>query len=240
LKAPIPTLGNSLSFLLPLLYLVLILTYDWAESFQTISPPLLSMGLLLGSLLLKPRWMILWATIYSFIVLNILLDPRIFSFFSGGNNPYETTSHKFRALGFIVTSAFACVFSWTLTRLQKKRAALHNLVQQMPVPVFISDVEGRILELNERGRQLLALEIDAPLPNFFDAFAPKLQQGKCIAAYLSLFEVGTTSESRLEIEYHGRKILAHAELITSKPRQLITMIPLGDRESEQKLSKHPE
>lgn len=225
-----------IGLLLPAVYLALILTYDWAESFQTVSPPLLSMGLLLGSLLLKPRWMILWATIYSFIVVSILLDARTFAFFSGGDYPHEITSHKFRALGFIVTSVFACVFSWILSRLQKKRDSLHRLIQQMPIPVVVSDLEGKILELNDRGRQLLALDAESPLPNFFDAFAPELEQGKCIASYLSLFEKGTTPESRLLIESNGKRILAHVEMISARNPQLITMIHQGNWELKEQTS----
>ncbi len=224
MKAISLPLGKTPSFLLPAFYLGIILTYDWVESFQTISPSMLSIGLLLWSFLIRPSWMLWWATIYSVIVVEILVNPGIFAFFSGGNYPHETTSHHFRAINFVVTAAFACLFSWMLTRLHKKRDVLHNLIQQMPIPVIVSDIEGKIVELNEQARALIGIAGDDLFPNFFDAFAPASRQGKCISSYLSFFEQGTTKKSRLEIEYDGLPISAHVELIASRPRQLITMI----------------
>ncbi len=100
----------------------------------------------------------------------------------------------------------------------------------MPLPVFISDIEGNILYLNEKTQQLFDLDKSQEYPNYFDLPAPKLKQGKCIASYLSLFHEGNHVEyrdrSHLELEIKGSPITAHVNLLDTNPKQLVTILTM--------------
>jgi len=214
-------LGHIIFFLIPAGYLGLVLYFDRLESFQTISPPLLSIGLLLFSLFISPYWMVFWAVVYSSVVTEIMLNPKLYSFFSGGMYPPEITSHKFRVIGFISTAIFSCVFSFVLSRIKKKKAIVDNLIMQMPIPVIISDISGNICLGNERAKDFFSKDI-ATL-KYFDLLAPKLHQGKCIAKYLGFFQEGTSTGSTIELEFKGRPLSAAVELLKTTPLQLVTM-----------------
>jgi hypothetical protein len=69
-----PILRKALCLLISALYLGFVLLYDLESNYQTISPALLSMGLLLASILMKPAWVFFWGTIYSLMVIQILLN----------------------------------------------------------------------------------------------------------------------------------------------------------------------
>ena len=221
-------LKNTVSLLIPAVYLGIVLLYDWEAEYETISPPLLSIGLLLFSLVLGPIWICCWGTIYSLVVMQILLNPQLYALLSAGNLPAELHSHKFRLVGFICTASFACLFSYLLTATRKSRDTLNQVILSMPLPVIISDIEGNILHLNEKTRSLLELGETNEYPNYFDALAPKMKQGKCISAYLSLFQEGVQNGAKegtqLQLEIEGQPIIAQVSALNTKPRQLVTIL----------------
>ena len=203
----------------------IVLLFDWAESFRSVTPPLFSIGLLLFSFLIGSRWMIFWGFVYSLTVAFILLNPTVYAVFSGNLTPPEILSHRFRVLGFCSTAGFACLFSWTLERLRKKRAILDHLILKMPLPMLISGVDGDIQLANDKAQELLGGQV---LGNekglFFDLLAPKGSQGKCISTYLTIFKEGTDTKQHLDLESGGKPIRGELEIIDSKPRRLVTML----------------
>jgi PAS domain-containing protein len=218
-----------LCFFVPAVYLATVMSFDMVEPFRTVSPPLLTIGLLLFSLLIQPGWMVLWAIAYSGTAALILLNPRIYAIFSNGFVTPEITSHKFRLLGFIATAVFACIFSWVLNRLRSKQEMLNHLILRMPMPVVVSDIEGVIHLANEKARRLLDLPDNGQEKGrYFDLLAPKLKQGKCIATYLNIFKGETSVHESLELEIRGKAVKTHLELLNSMPRKLVTMIQTED------------
>jgi PAS domain-containing protein len=210
---------------MPAVYLATVISFDVVEPFRTVSPPLLTIGLLLFSLLIQPGWMVLWGIVYSGTTAVILLDPRIYAIFSNGLATPEITSNKFRVLGFIATAVFACIFSWVLDRLRSKQQMLDHLILRMPLPVVVSDIEGVIHLANEKACQLLEIS-DAGNEKglYFDLFAPKLEQGKCIAKYLNIFKEETSFHESLELEIRGKPVKTQWELLNSTPLKLVTII----------------
>jgi PAS domain-containing protein len=195
------------------------------EPFRTVSPPLLTIGLLLFSLLIGPGWMVFWATIYSCMATAILLNPRIYQFFINGFTSPEMSSHKFRVLEFISTAIFACIFSWILNRLRRKQEMMDHLLLEMPLPVVVSDIEGVIVLANQKACDLLGLSgTEREKGLFFDLLAPKLHQGSCIAAYLNIFKKGCSDGETLNLEIAGKPLQTHLEVLNSSPRKLVTMI----------------
>ena len=219
-----PPLRKALSLVIPALYLGIVLLYDWEAEYETISPPLLSIGLLLFSLVMGTMWVCTWGMIYSLVVMQILLNPQLYALLSGGLLPPELHSHKFRLVGFICTASFACLFSFLLTKTRNSRDKLNQIILSMPLPVIISDVNGNILNLNEKASSIFELGETKEYPNYFDLLAPKRKQGKCISAYLSLFQMGTQEGTRLELEFKGKPTMAQVSLIDSKSRQLVTLL----------------
>jgi PAS domain-containing protein len=215
-----------LSALVPALYLALVLFFDWSEPFRTVTPPLCTMGLLCMAALVSPGWMVWWASVYSAVVFAALLDPKIFAILSNGYQAPEITSHKFRVAGFIATAFFSCVFSFLLTRLRTKRAALSHLIAKMPVPTTVTDSSGRILLLNEEARLLVGIDPDEKLSHrsFFDLFAPTGRQGECISNYIRIFKNENDAPDQIDLEVNGVRFVGWVELLESRPRQLITML----------------
>lgn len=223
-KTPQPY-RSLLCFLIPAVYLATVMSFDIVEPFRTVSPPLLTIGLLLFSLLIQPGWMVLWAIVYSGTTAVILLNPRIYAIFSNGLATPEITSHKFRVLSFIATAVFACIFSWVLDRLRSKQEMLDHLILRMPMPVVVSDIEGVIHLANGKARQLLEIsDTGREKGRYFDLLAPKLKQGKCIATYLNIFKGETSVHESLELEIRGKPVKTQLELLNATPRKLVTMI----------------
>ena len=220
-----PLYKTFLCLLLPAVYLTLVVLFDRLEPFRTVAPPLLTIGLLFFSLLIGPAWMFFWAIIYSTVASYILLNPRIYSFFSNGLSSPEMSSQKFRVMGFISTAIFACIFSWLLNRLRSKQDMLNHLLLQMPMPVVVSDIEGVILLSNEKARELLGLSgTERDIGLFFDLLAPKLHQGACIAHYLNIFKSGCSENETIKLEVAGKPVIARLELLYTTPLKLVTMI----------------
>jgi PAS domain-containing protein len=229
-----PTLaGNLAGFLLPFIYLGLVLIFDWKSPFRTVTPSLLSMGLLGLAFLLGPRWMILCATIYSLIAGSILMNHSLWMLFSNGYSPPETVSHFYRLAGFLTTAAFSIAFSSVLDRLRAKRQSLNNLIEHLPLPVIVSDADGTMLMMNEKARDFLKIPETIRISDlrYFDLLAPAGRHGRCIAEYLKCFENKGENIPEIPIAFRGQPLSGHFELLQSGPLRLLTMITRSEEAS---------
>jgi len=218
------------SFLVPLLFLIGVIVFDLQETIRTITPPLCTIGLLVMALYLRPGWMIWWACFYSAVVVLCLMNHRINSLLSNGYIPPEYTSHLFRSAGFVATAAFCCVFSLLLNSFRSKEKQMDQLILKLPIPVVVSDQDGKISMLNDSARELLEITSadinigEKSSASYFDLLAPKKGQGKCISNYLNAFAHGTEKTDRLELEIKGNSILGKIEFLKGPPKQLITIL----------------
>ena len=106
---------------------------------------------------------------------------------------------------------------------------LNHLFLRMPIPVVISDIEGTIDLTNDKALGLLGLSATGKEKGlFFDLFAPRSHQGKCISTYLNIFKQGSADNITLEIEVLGKPAKTHIELLNTTPRKLVTMIQTGE------------
>jgi len=102
-----------------------------------------------------------------------------------------------------------------------------QLLLHMPMPVLVSDFDGVILLVNEKARKLLNIsDLHPDKGLFFDLLAPKLQQGRCISDYLTIFNEGCSNNESLKLEIAGKPIKTHFELLNTSPRKLVTMIQI--------------
>lgn len=230
-KPPSLNARKALSLLLPLFYLLGVLYFDWITPFRTVTPSLCEVGLLTIALLLPPAGVVCWAVVYSTVVAAVLLNQGVFSALSNGYHAPEIVSHLFRTAGFLVTAVFACIFSYLLTKLRRKRAALHHLILRLPLPVLLSDSGGRIVLANNEARELLGLPSDdgPVLHSFFDLLAPRTDQGDCILTYLGLFQKGAGLPESIALEHAGVPLVARIELVEGPPSRLITMLLRPDK-----------
>jgi len=222
----VPQINSSfLGLIPPLVYILSVLFFDRLEPFRTVTPPLLMTGLLIFSLLIKPWWVVFWAIIYTTTASLILLNPKLYAFFSNGFQDTEVTSHQFRVFGLIATATFACVFSGILNRLRAQKEVLDQLLLHMPLPVLVSDSVGDILLVNEKARKFFGLtrtQYDKGM--FFNLLAPLKHQGKCISAYLNIFSERCSDGAIMKLEFAGKPVNAHFEFMNTTPPKLVTII----------------
>jgi PAS domain-containing protein len=225
-KAPPVLAGVFVGFLLPLLYCSIVLLFDWRAPFRTVTPPLLTMGLLGMAFFLRPSWMALWAAVYSFVTGSILMNIHLWGAFNNGYLPPETVSHRYRLAGFLTTAAFSVVFCSVLHRLRAKRESLNHLIEHMPLPVIMSDCDGKILMMNAKARTFLRIPETTMIANlrYFDLLAPVGKHGKCIAEYLKCFEGVQNHIPGIPLELHGQAVTGHFEILKTRPKRLLTMI----------------
>lgn len=217
---------SVLCFLIPAVYLGMVLVFDRAAPYRTVSPPLCTMGLLIMCVMLNSRCMAFWAIIYSAVVMAILLDPKYFNMVNSGYLPPETTSHCFRVLGFLATACFSCVFSIILNKLREKGKALTRLISSIPLPVIVTDKDGRINLMNEKARSMFTRSSDKNLCNldFFELLAHLSTQESWKAVYHELFKTGEIPKTYPTMEVMGKEVIPHFGFMDYKPRQLITIL----------------
>jgi len=218
--------GFLVGFLLPLLYCLIVLLFDWRAPFRTVTPPLLSMGLLGMAFFLRPLSMAIWATIYSVVTGSILMNIHLWGAFSNGYLPPETISHRYRLAGFLATAVFSVIFCLVLHRLRSKRESLNHLIEHMPLPVIMSDCDGKILMMNAKARSFLKIPESIMITDlrYFDLLAPKGKHGKCIAEYLKCFEEDPNHFPQIPLELQGQAVTGHFEILKTRPKRLLTMI----------------
>jgi hypothetical protein len=211
---------------LPLGYLVTVLLVDWLLPTGIISPPLLSVGILFFSTFLPPRIMGGYTPLYVFSIAVILINPKVYSLMSHGLETTDLVSREFRVVGFAFTCLFACYLSYLIQRLRNNQHSMVNIIKSLPLPVIISDLEGRITLLNEKAMTSLKMsdETASSMLNYFELLAPKSHRGKCIAEYISMFRSGTSVKKTIQLELKDTPITGSIQLLEGKKPKLITML----------------
>jgi PAS domain-containing protein len=221
-----PKSRNAIALFLPLAYMVMVLVFDWYEPYGTVTPPLLAIGLLLFSTILTLQWMLCWAFIYILTVSAVFMIPSVSSVLNAGHPITDSFSRDFRLFGFVITALFACYFSYLLGRLRSSQSSLNHLVAALPLPVILSDQEGKITMLNNAANAFMKIDGDwkkASL-NYFDLLAPKMHRAKCIAHYLQAFQLNDAQEITIELEYDGKPLTGHIELLPGRKHEMITIL----------------
>src|SRR5246127_3448941 len=84
-----------------------------------------------------------------------------------------------------------------MRELDKARAYAESLIKNAPDPVFVSDLEGKILQANEAGSQLLGFRQDELLEQSLSRFISPEEAREFTAALREVVERGVTRNARL-------------------------------------------
>jgi PAS domain S-box-containing protein len=84
-----------------------------------------------------------------------------------------------------------------MRELDKARAFAQRLIEDAPDPVFVSDLEGKILEANEAVSQLLGFRRDEVLEQSLSRFISEEETREFTAALREVVERGVTRNARL-------------------------------------------
>ena len=162
-------------------------------------------------------------------VYMVLYIPSVSSLVNDGHSVTDTFQRNFRFAGFISVAVFACYFSYMLGRLRAHYSSLQHLVRSLPLPVIVSDSEGRILMLNNETRNLIKINNTQAVEslNYFELLAPETHRGKCIAEYIQAFDHDNGSGVTIDLEHDGQCLTGHLQILEGKKREIITIITLA-------------
>jgi PAS domain-containing protein len=197
--------------------------------------PLLFMGLLFFlSLRLPPRIVLLWAliftgTIYVFGSLRVadsVTDPKY--------RPYVRTAVFLTAgTGAVLLAAFR-------QRLQAGHETLFRIISDLPLVVIVSDIEGRILLLNDQAREVLKSHLEAKAGlSYFTLFAAPGDAAKAAARYAGYFGSSHVGTASTVLRTRGDSPLSLHATVTSVTvdgnRYAITMVERIEHVAEESL-----
>jgi len=233
---PLPThTGVWAAFFFPLMAAAVLMAVDVYLLPGIFAMPLLFMGLLFYlSLRLPPRTVLLWAliftgTIYVFGSLRVadsVTDPKY--------RPYVRTALFLTAgTGAVLLAAFR-------QRVQTGHETLFRIVSDLPLVVIVSDVEGRILLLNEQAREVLKhhLKPKAEL-SYFSLFVTPGEPGRTTARYAGYFHPSQVGTAATVLHTQGPSPLSlHATVTIVRVdghRYAITMVERIEHVAEESL-----
>src|SRR3989440_476978 len=98
-----------------------------------------------------------------------------------------------------------------MRELDKARAYAESLIKNAPDPVFVSDLEGKILQANDAVSQLLGFRQDEVLEQSLSRFISPAETREFIAALREVVERGVTRNARLN------PLIASGEVIPTSP-----------------------
>src|SRR5437763_12270221 len=84
-----------------------------------------------------------------------------------------------------------------MRELDKARAYAESLIENAPDPVFVTDLEGKILQANEAVSQLLGFRKDEVVEQSLSRFISAEETREFTAALREVVERGVTRNSRL-------------------------------------------
>src|SRR5437867_2460597 len=84
-----------------------------------------------------------------------------------------------------------------MRELDKARAYAESLIKNAPDPVFVSDLEGKILQANDAVSQLLGFRQDEVLEQSLSRFISPQETREFTAALREVVERGVTRNARL-------------------------------------------
>jgi PAS domain S-box-containing protein len=219
---------NWIKISLPGFYLAVILLFDWLFVLGTVTPFFVVIGLLWMALKYRPIVMIPWAFIYTLVVCNILLVPKIFIFFAG--HPFNDVYliQCIRAATYIIVGIASSYLCTAMDRLKKSESELNQILENLPWPILTSDADGRILYWNETAEKILPLLKENAALNYFDLLSPPDFQGRTITEYLKRFEL-QSSDKPLILNVNGNQCNAHTQLLAwTDTKVLLTILSKKD------------
>jgi len=213
--------------LIPLAYLVLVICLDRLTGQTTMTPLFGIIGLMVLAFCLPPRSMIFWTVIYSLIVSSIFLSPERLRFLNTNAVNYTEITPYVRSCTFTIAAILSLLLSHVLNRLKSSQGDLQKILDNLPVPILISDDDGRIRFVNHSACEILAMpSVEVQGYSFFDLLAPKEFQGATIANYLGRFNSPSIKDPLL-LEYRGIKYKGHTQTLESRKKKLL-MIALSE------------
>jgi len=213
--------------LLPLGYLLLVLTLDFITPKAVLTPLLGIVGLLVFAYCLTPSWMTVWSSVYAVVVTVLFISPGIYLFFHKEAPQTDFITPYARSGTFIAGAALSASLCAALSRARAMNDDFRDMLEKLMVPVITSNHDGRIVFLNRAALDAFGWGGDHNLEtSYFDALSPKGVQGELIASYLRLFDQGSAGVMPpLKLECRGRRCLGHTRMMESKsPRLLLTML----------------
>jgi len=212
---------------IPFAYLVLVICLDRMTGQTTMTPLFGIIGLMVLAFSLPPRSMIFWAVIYSLIVATIFLSPERLRFLNANAVNHTEMTPYVRSCTFTIAAILSLLLSVVLNRLKTSRGELQEILENLPVPILISDDDGKIRFVNQIACEILAMpSVEVQGYSFFDLLAPKEFQGATIANYLARFNA-QSSKDPLLLGYRGIKYKGHTQTLESHKKKLL-MIALSE------------
>jgi PAS domain-containing protein len=220
-RRPISSLSATL---LPTFYLAATLMTDHYVPGPPVTPALCTLGLLLMSLLLPTPWMILWALVYTGVIITLFHLPALYDFTSQTRMlPIEITL-DIRTFTFFCIGVFSATFSWLLNRHRKSLAELNEIIARFSDPIVVSDLCGCIINCNDKVMEKLGIEKASVLGlSYFDCFAPPELKGAIIAKYLALFD-GQTKQVELKLCLGNHHYVGETMLLTASNSTLLLTV----------------
>ncbi|HEY2931423.1 MAG TPA: PAS domain-containing protein [Acidobacteriota bacterium] len=123
---------------------------------------------------------------------NVILNPKSAS---GENIPTVLNASALRDAQGIVIGVIGILRD--MRELDKARAYAESLIKNAPDPVFVSDLEGKILQANDAVSQLLGFRQDEVLEQSLSRFISAEETREFTAALREVVERGVTRNARL-------------------------------------------
>lgn len=220
--SPQRLLGETI---LPLLYLLIMLVGDIMLPFPTLSPVIGVIGLLIMAFYVRPTMMVVWSIVYSIAIILSLLHPSFSIIVNSGFAPSHPLTPYVRASTFLVSATLADALCIFLNKLRVMFLEEREIVNRFPLPVVISDANGKIRYANQLAVSLLNFDSQMPVnQSFFDLFSPSDKRGATIADYLQRVESGNPTGPLL-LEFHGKPIFGHTQRMSAgTPKLLLTIL----------------
>src|SRR5687767_2865194 len=126
------------------------------------------------------------------VMRNVVLNPRSASgeVIPASLNASALRDPKGKAIG-------AIGILRDMRELDKARAYAESLIENAPDPVFVSDLEGKILQANDAVSQLLGFRQDEVLEQSLSRFISSAETREFMAALREVVERGVTRNARL-------------------------------------------
>jgi len=211
--------------ILPLLYLIIMVASDILLPVPTLSPVFGVIGLLLMAFYIRPTMMVIWSIIFAIVVTLSLLQPSFSILVNNGISPSHPLTPYVRATTFMVSAILAdglCIF---LNKLRVMYLEEREIINLFPLPVIVSDVNGRILFANQLALSLFDGESRFYENQcFFDLFSPIDKRGATIAEYLRRLETEKITYP-IPLEFQGKPLFAHTQRMSAgSPKLLMTIL----------------
>src|SRR5437867_61976 len=109
-----------------------------------------------------------------------------------------------------------------MRELDKARAYAESLIKNAPDPVFVSDLEGKILQANDAVSQLLGFRQDELLEQSLSRFISPEETREFTAALREVVARGVTRNARLNPRSASRDLIAMPETARADRRRAVT------------------